>query len=60
MGYKDADVNTNKGTSNEVLGVTSKDNVEKSRGKRANLFCYEEFGAFKKFIDIWNVNLPSV
>lgn len=60
MGYKDADTGVNKGTSNEILGVTAKDNVEKSRGKRANKFCYEEFGAFKKFIDIWTVNKPSV
>lgn len=31
-----------------------------SRGKRSNFFGYEEFGAFKKFIDTWGVNLPSV
>lgn len=60
MGYKDAETNINKGTNNTVLGVSAKDNVEKSRGKRANKFIYEEFGAFPKFIDIWNVNLPSV
>ena len=60
MGYKDGETNINKGTSNTVLGVSAKDNVEKSRGKRANKFIYEEFGAFPKFIDIWNVNLPSV
>ena len=60
MGYKDIYSGANKGTGNETLGVTAKDNVEKSRGKRANVFVYEEFGAFKKFIDIWNVNLPSV
>lgn len=60
MGYRDAETNVSKGSKNEVLGVTAKDNVEKSRGKRANKFFYEEFGAFKKFIDIWNVNLSSV
>ena len=60
MGYKDLATGVNKGTGNTTLGVTAKDNVEKSRGKRANKFMYEEFGAFKKFIDIWNVNLPSV
>lgn len=60
MGYKDGETNINKGTNNTVLGVSAKDNVEKSRGKRANKFIYEEFGAFPKFIDIWNVNLPSV
>ena len=60
MGYKDGETNINKGTNNTILGVSAKDNVEKSRGKRANKFIYEEFGAFPKFIDIWNVNLPSV
>lgn len=60
MGYKDLDTGAKKGTGNVTLGVTAKDNVEKSRGKRSNKFIYEEFGAFKKFIDIWNVNLPSV
>jgi hypothetical protein len=60
MGYKDLASGSRKGTGNLILGVTAKDNVEKSRGKRANKFIYEEFGAFKKFIDIWNVNLPSV
>lgn len=60
MGYKDVSTGVHKGTSNETLGVTSKDNVEKARGKRANKFIYEEFGAFKKFIEIWMVNLPSL
>ncbi len=60
MGYRDVDTNTRKGTGNSIIGVTAKDNVEKSRGKRANVFMYEEFGAFKKFIDVWNVNMSSV
>lgn len=60
MGYKDLKTGSNKGTGNEVLGVTAKDNVDKARGKRCNFFGYEEFGAFKKFIDVWNVNKPSV
>lgn len=60
MGYKDLNTGANKGTGNVTLGVTAKDNVEKSRGKRCNVFGYEEFGAFKNFIDIWMVNLPSV
>lgn len=59
-GYKDLNTGANKGTGNEVIGVTAKDNVDKARGKRSNFFGYEEFGAFKRFIDIWNVNIPSV
>jgi hypothetical protein len=60
MGYKDADTNTNKGTGNEVLGISAKDNTDKSRGKRSNIFIYEEFGAFPKFIDTWGVNKSNV
>lgn len=60
LGYKDLNTNAEMGLKNITLGVTAKDNVEKSRGKRSNFFGYEEFGAFKKFIDIWRVNLPSV
>lgn len=60
MGYKDADTNTNKGTGNEILGISAKDNTDKSRGKRSNIFIYEEFGAFPKFIDTWGVNKSNV
>ena len=60
MGYKDPVTNTNKGTENEVLGISAKDNTDKARGKRSNLFIYEEFGAFPKFIDVWNVNKSNV
>lgn len=60
MGYKDGITSTNKGTLNETLGISAKDDTDKSRGKRSNLFIYEEFGAFPKFIDIWNVNKSNV
>lgn len=60
MGYKDGISNTNKGTLNEILGISAKDDTDKSRGKRSNMFIYEEFGAFPKFIDIWNVNKSNV
>ena len=42
------------------LGISAKDDTDKSRGKRSNYFIYEEFGAFPKFIDIWNVNKSNV
>ena len=35
MGYRDADLNIEKGTQNQVLGVSSKDDESKTRGKRA-------------------------
>lgn len=60
MGYEDINTGTKKGTLNEVIGVTSKDNVDKARGKRCSKFIYEEFGAFPKFIDTWTVNKRSV
>ena len=59
MGYKDVQ-GRNKGTLNEVQGVSTNFNPDKARGKRANLFGYEEFGKFPKFIDTWNVNKPSI
>ena len=59
MGYKDVQ-GRNKGTLNEVQGVSTNFNPDKARGKRANLFGYEEFGKFPKFIDTWNVNKPAV
>ena len=44
MGYLDLDTGTQKGTLNEVLGVSSKDDESKLRGKRGALIAIEEFG----------------
>lgn len=60
MGYLDSVTGVAKGTGNEVIGVTSKDNSDKIRGKRANKIIFEEFGAFSNFIDTWNTTIPSV
>lgn len=60
LGYKDKDKDIDRGTLNEVIGVSSKDDPDKSRGKRVNLMVYEEFGMFPKFLDTWSVNLPNV
>lgn len=60
MGYKDAELNINKGTQNQVLGVSSKDDESKLRGKRAVFIGIEEFGTFKRLLDLYNVLLPSV
>ena len=48
MGYINPETNLPKGSRNTVKGLSSKDNPDKSRGKRQNLFLYEEFGKFKK------------
>lgn len=60
MGYIETGTNKIKGTENTILGVTVGDDTGKSRGKRSNIFLYEEFGAFPKFIDVWNTNFDSV
>lgn len=60
MGYKDAELDIEKGTLNSVLGVSSKDDESKLRGKRAAFIGVEEFGTFPRLIDLYNVMLPSV
>ena len=60
MGYKDAELNIEKGTQNQVLGVSSKDDESKLRGKRAIFIGIEEFGTFARLIDLYNVLIPSV
>ena len=60
MGYKDADLNIDKGTRNSVLGVSSKDDTSKLRGKRSVFIGVEEYGTFPRLLDLYNVLLPSV
>lgn len=60
MGYKDLELDIEKGTKNSVIGVSAKDDESKSRGKRAAFIGVEEFGSFPRLIDLYNVMLPSV
>lgn len=60
MGYKDMELDIEKGTQNTVLGVSSKDDESKLRGKRAAKILIEEFGTFPRLVDLYNVLLPSV
>ena len=48
------------GTLNEVLGAAIKDDVEKTRGKRSSWMGFEEFGAFPKFLELWQTSMPNV
>lgn len=48
MGYTDMDLGISKGTKNTVLGVSSKDDESKLRGKRAANILIEEFGCHIK------------
>lgn len=60
MGYTDVDLGIERGTQNTVLGVSSKDDESKLRGKRAAKILIEEFGTFPRLVDLYNVLLPSV
>lgn len=60
MGYIDLDTNTQKGTLNEVLGVSSKDDESKLRGKRGVLIAIEEFGSFPNLLGLYGTLRPSV
>ena len=60
MGYKDVELDIERGTQNTVLGVSSKDDESKLRGKRAAKILIEEFGTFPRLVDLYTVLLPSV
>lgn len=60
MGYKDVEMDIERGTLNTILGVSSKDDESKLRGKRAAHILIEEFGTFPRLIDMYNVLTPSV
>ena len=59
-GYTDATLGIERGVQNTVIGVSSKDDESKIRGKRASKILVEEFGAFPRLIDLYNILLPSV
>lgn len=60
MGYKDKETSIEKGTHNQVMGVTLNNDHEKARGKRGVLIEWEEFGKFPNAIAAWNIGRPSV
>lgn len=60
MGYTDVELGIERGTQNTILGVSSKDDESKIRGKRAAKILIEEFGTFPRLVDLYNVLLPSV
>ena len=59
-GFLDQDTGLEMGTLNEVLGVAIKDDSDKLRGKRSSWMGFEEFGAFPKFLDLWQTSMPNV
>lgn len=60
MGYKDKVSQRNKGTLNEVMGVSLKNDPQKARGKRGPLILWEEMGKFPGLLTAWQVARPSV
>lgn len=60
MGYQDVNTGILKGTKNEIIGFSSKDNPDKGRGKRAHKLIFEEFGRFPQFLNTWNTSIYNV
>lgn len=59
MGYYDLNTGTKRGTLNQVLGVATKDDIGKVRGKRSQLIVVEEFGNFSNVLEMYNIMKPS-
>lgn len=60
MGYIELDTGTRRGTLNEVLGISSKDDESKLRGKRGVLIALEEWGSFPNLLGLYGNLRPSV
>ena len=59
-GYKDLDTETNRGTLNAVIGVSSSNDEAKLRGTRGVLYILEEMGTFPKLLDLYGNMRHSV
>lgn len=60
MGYKDPETGAEKGTKNQVMGITLKNDPERARGKRCMFMIWEEFGKFSDSLKAWGIGRPSV
>ena len=58
MGYKD-EYGIERGSLNQVLAVSSKDDSEKLRGKRGTIL-FEEMGSFKGLLSLYDITRKSV
>ena len=58
MGYKD-EYGRSRGSLNQVIGVSAKDDSDKLRGKRGWIL-YEEFGNFSSLLELYDVTRKSV
>lgn len=60
IGYTEAKTGIDRGSQNEVIGVTLKNDPQKARGKRGVLIIFEESGKFPDLITAWQIARPSV
>lgn len=60
MGYLDKDTGVERGSGNEVMGVTLKNDANKARGKRGQTVIWEESGKFKDLLTAWNIARESI
>lgn len=60
-GYKEKvdGISIEKGTKNEIIGVSLKDDPQKARGKGGDLGFFEEAGKFPGLLTAWEVCRPS-
>lgn len=61
-GYKEKNsdgIMVEKGTKNEIIGISLKDDPEKARGKGGDLGFFEEAGKFPGLLKAWEVCKPS-
>ena len=58
--YKDPVTKTEKGIKTEILGVTTKGQPERARGKRGKLLLFEEAGKFPHLKKTYAIARPSV
>ena len=59
FGYKDPKTSAEKGILSTIIGVSAKDDPDKLRGKRGDIF-FEEHGVFPQIKKAWQVSLDSV
>lgn len=59
IGYKDIRSGTDKGMKGEIIGISTKDDPDKIRGKRGDIL-FEEYGAYPHIKKAWAVSRASV
>lgn len=58
--YKDLSTGNFRGYKSEIIGLTTKNNPERARGKRGKVILYEEAGRYPDLLTAWNIARPSM